>query len=73
MTGSVLAAAAWLALAAPPLAEAERTLTLALCNGGEITIPLGDGNPPARDCDPKACHGAACREKAKEKGGRAGI
>lgn len=45
--------------------ESPATLTLGLCNGGEITIPIGDdkGEDP-RDCHSMACH-AASREKAK--------
>ena len=39
-------------------------LTMHLCNGGTITIPLG-GKPPAedRECHPKGCHAGTCREE----------
>jgi hypothetical protein len=43
---------------------AERTaITAKLCNGGAITIPLGDTAPPAEDgrCHPKGCHAGTCR------------
>lgn len=46
-------------------------ITVALCNGGEITIDLGtDENAPERDCETMACHAGACREKHKVKGNR---
>ena len=68
MNGAALAFAALVPLAAGPLPQGdEKTLTLALCGGGEITLPLGDGDAPEPDCDPTACHAANCREKGKEK------
>ncbi len=46
--------------------ETAGTLTMSLCNGGEITIPLGDGEEDGpRDCQSNACHAATCREKNK--------
>lgn len=49
--------------------EAGRTLTMSLCNGGQITISLGDdGNNedmPWDNCQSMACHAANCREKNK--------
>ncbi len=53
-------------MAIGPLPQEERTLAAQLCNGGEITIPIGDkedGNK--RDCHSKACHVGNCREKFK--------
>lgn len=51
-------------LPAPPV----RTLTLHLCKGGTITIPLDDETPARnRDCHPKGCHAGTCRQKDKEK------
>lgn len=53
-------------IAIGPLPGAERTLTLALCLGGEITIPLGDKDDgQKRDCHLDACHAGNCREKEK--------
>lgn len=47
-------------LPAPP----SQTLTMQLCNGGSITIPIGDDKPaPERDCHPKGCHAGTCRER----------
>ena len=44
-------------------------ITVALCNGGEITIDLGrEGKEEPRDCHQKGCHAGACREKHKVKG-----
>lgn len=68
MIAAALAFAALVPLAAGALPQSERTLTLALCGGGEIALPLGDDDPPQRDCDPQACHGATCREKERGKG-----
>jgi hypothetical protein len=50
-----------------PAGEA-RTLTMHLCNGGTITIPLDDG-PPAKEngCHPKGCHAGNCRERDETK------
>ena len=40
-----------------------KTLTMHLCGGGTITIPVGGGKPaPARDCHSKGCHAGTCRE-----------
>lgn len=62
----LLAAIALLPLAIGPLPQAERTLTIGLCLGGEITIPIGDGDEaPKRDCHQLACHAGNCREKTK--------
>ena len=47
-------------LPAPP----GKTLTMHLCSGGTITIPVGGGKPaPERDCHPKGCHAGTCRER----------
>jgi hypothetical protein len=52
----------------PLPAEPGRTLTMHLCNGGTITIPIGGGNPAQDpDCHPKGCHAGTCRQKGKEK------
>lgn len=63
-----LALAALLPVMLGPPAAADRTITAALCNGGTITIPVGDG-APADDgpCHPKACHAGSCREKTDAK------
>jgi hypothetical protein len=49
-------------------APAEHTvMTATLCNGGTITIPLGDDAPAddSRNCHPKGCHAGTCRERDK--------
>ncbi len=45
------------------------TLTAQLCNGGTITIPLGQRKPPADrdDCHPKGCHAGTCRPRDEHK------
>jgi hypothetical protein len=52
----------------PLPAEAGRTLTMHLCNGGTITIPLDEGTP-AQDgpCHPKGCHAGTCRDDKSAK------
>lgn len=53
-------------IAIGPLPQEERTLTLSLCQGGDITIPLDDGEGGQnRDCHQSACHAGNCREKSK--------
>ena len=49
-----------------PLPVQSSAITAKLCNGGTITIPLGDG-APAQDenCHPKGCHAGTCRQKDK--------
>lgn len=62
----LLAALALAPIALGPLPQAERTLTIGLCLGGEITIPLGDDDSdPPRNCHPQGCHAGTCREKTK--------
>ncbi|MEE4316441.1 hypothetical protein [Erythrobacter dokdonensis] len=54
-------------LTGPPPAESA-SITAKLCNGGTITIPIGDDNPrPDQNCHPKGCHAGTCREKEKRK------
>ena len=80
MTGSGLA----LALAAlvplmlgPPSQQPaqDSAFTVALCNGGTITLDLGlpgeRERDQRRDCHQKGCHAGACREKAKPRAGHA--
>lgn len=63
---NILALLALIPLAIGPLPQEERSIAAALCNGGTITIPLGDKEPaPRRNCDQKACHAGSCREKTK--------
>lgn len=39
-----------------------------LCNGGTITIPLGEDTPrQERGCHPKGCHAGTCREDKSAK------
>ncbi|NCP13709.1 MAG: hypothetical protein GW858_06035 [Sphingomonadales bacterium] len=64
-----LALAALLPVIVGPLPAEQRSITAALCNGGTITIPLGN-SAPAQDgpCHPKACHAGTCRAKTEPKG-----
>ncbi len=53
-----------------PLPAQDTAITATLCNGGTITIPLGDDAPvdDSRNCHPKGCHAGNCREKSELKG-----
>ena len=51
-----------------PMPAESATITARLCNGGTITIPVGDGAPAQdRDCHPKGCHAGTCREDKSAK------
>jgi hypothetical protein len=48
-----------------PLPQQQAAMIAQLCNGGTITIPLGDGTPPVdENCHPKGCHAGTCRQKS---------
>jgi hypothetical protein len=52
------------AMIGPLPTEGGAAITARLCNGGTITIPLGDDAPaPEGDCHPKGCHAGTCRPK----------
>jgi hypothetical protein len=52
----------------PVSAPPGQTLTMQLCNGGTISIPVGGDKPvPERDCHPKGCHAGTCRERTAVK------
>lgn len=74
MNGSALAILAIVPLITGPLPdEGENTLTMTLCGGDSITIPLGDQDEmPASDCHQKACHAGNCRKQLDLKPRRAG-
>ena len=62
----LIALLALVPVAIGPLPADERTITVALCLGGEITIPIGgDDEEPRRGCHLQACHAAAWRPKSK--------
>lgn len=64
MNSAALALIALMPMMTGPLPEADKTITAELCNGGTITIPLGDRDEaPERDCAQKACHAANCRKQ----------
>ncbi|MDZ4276081.1 MAG: hypothetical protein U0995_08590 [Erythrobacter sp.] len=50
-----------------PLPVDSQSMTVPLCNGGTLTIPLGDSEAPMdnRQCHPSGCHAGTSREKAK--------
>jgi hypothetical protein len=61
-----LALAALVPVLIGPMPTEAETITARLCNGGTITIPVGDDAPEDRgDCHPKGCHAGTCRERDK--------
>lgn len=68
-TALLFALAALVPVLIGPLPAQSASITARLCNGGTITIPLGDGDVPADDgdCHPKACHAGNCREKSRNR------
>lgn len=57
-----------------PLPAQNTAITAKLCNGGTISIPLGDGAPQQdENCHPKGCHAGTCREKNDQKGPKRSI
>ena len=51
-----LALAALVPVMVGPMPAESATITARLCNGGTVTIPVGDGTPAQdRDCHPKGC------------------
>ncbi len=65
MNGSTIALLAAVPMIVGPVpADEERTLTMTLCGGGSVTIPLGHDTPPSgSDCHQKACHAGNCRRQ----------
>ena len=65
--GLSLALAALLPVMLGPLPAQNTAITARLCNGGTITIPLGDDAPAddSGNCHPKGCHAGSCRERDK--------
>jgi hypothetical protein len=60
-----LALAALVPVMLGPLPAEQQAITAKLCNGGTITISLGDDEAPAEEgnCHPKGCHAGNCRER----------
>lgn len=64
----ILAVLALLPVAIGPLPQEERALTIDLCLGGQVTIPLGDENKGEdRICHSQGCHAGNCRAKVIRK------
>ena len=66
MTAAALALLALLPAMTGPLAAAERSLEVALCNGGSLSLPLGGTPAPAegsRPCCAKGCHSSSSRKR----------
>ncbi|WP_036858073.1 hypothetical protein [Erythrobacter cryptus] len=58
-----LALAALVPVMLGPLPAPRAAITARLCNGGTITLPLGNEAPAQdqRPCHPKGCHAGTCR------------
>ena len=61
-----LALAALIPVMLGPLPSEQQAITAKLCNGGTITIPLGDAPEEEGNCHPKGCHAGTCREKSDQ-------
>ncbi len=62
----LLAIMALLPIAIGPLPVEERSLTISLCLGGEITIPFDDENDDHEGpCHQQGCHAGTCREQSR--------
>jgi hypothetical protein len=67
MSALPLALAALLPVMIGPLPASAQAITAKLCNGGTITIPLGDDTPADNgQCHPKGCHAGSCRERSDQ-------
>ena len=76
MSGALpFALAALIPVLVGPLPAQSTAITAKLCNGGTITIPVGDGEAPADEgnCHPKGCHAGTCREKNDPNGPKRSI
>jgi hypothetical protein len=63
-----LALAALVPVMIGPLPAPASAITAMLCNGGTLTIPVGDDTPSQdRDCHPKGCHAGTCRDDKRAK------
>jgi hypothetical protein len=63
---ALFAALALLPAMVGPLAAAERSLEVALCNGGSVSLPLGGEPAPeegSRPCCAKGCHSSSSRKR----------
>ncbi|WP_369025718.1 hypothetical protein [Qipengyuania sp. RANM35] len=64
MNAVVLGLASLLPMMVGPLPPAQRSITAALCIGGQIEIPVKQQKPePAPPCAEKACHAGCNRRK----------
>lgn len=68
-SGFSLALAALVPVMLGPAPAEHTAITATLCNGGTITIPLGNDAPAddSGNCHPKGCHAGTCREKNEQK------
>lgn len=61
----LFALSALLPMAAGPMQPEARAMTVELCSGVKIVIPLDGTGPdePERPCHDKACHAGTCRKR----------
>ena len=60
---ALLAIATLLSTATGPLPKEENALTVALCDGGTLSIPIGDDDGAPSPCHAKGCHAGNCRKQ----------
>lgn len=63
MSAALFALTALLPAMIGPLPQAERSITLGLCNGGSVSIPLPMRNDTPAPCTQKGCHAGCSRKR----------
>lgn len=57
------AMAALIPLAFGPLPQPSESITLSLCSGRTVTIPIDGEEDQAPPCSAKGCHAGSCRKR----------
>ena len=69
MTGELIALLALVPIMTGPLPTGEDAITMRLCGGGTISIPVErDGEAPEPAPCSKACHAGNCRKRSAKPG-----
>ena len=64
MKGGLFVLTAFVPLITGPVPVERDGLTVELCGGGSVVIPIGDPDPQAPEpCSAKACHAGNCRKR----------
>lgn len=63
MNAALFALAALVPAMIGPLPQSERSITLGLCNGGAVSIPLPARKDTPAPCAQKGCHAGCSRKR----------